>query len=238
MMRAKLHDSRVNEMRTSESLKRQMKDYFLFCILSYGLVSVVWIKIAGVYSLTAWALVSLLSGLLLSTMAVLLAAVIQNVHPKMKILGGILLPFALASQIYFLIKLAPTVLTEYATGVLVLFSLVASLWSIPIYFTGLDKEKNKLVGKKITIYFILSALSFYVPTLFVGRYYRHQVDKIFAAGSVNVAGGLNSTEIEKMIDVTLRQANMIHLLLTLFVVLLFFFLYRKVKVSVENQEGL
>jgi hypothetical protein len=77
-----------------------------------------------------------------------------------------------------------------------------------------------------------------VPTLFLGRYYKHQVDKIFAIAPVNVAGGLNSTEIEKMIDVTLRQANMIHLLLTLFVVLLFFFLYRKVKVSVENQEGL
>jgi hypothetical protein len=224
-----------HEIKSSESLKRHMMDYFLFCILSYGLVSAVWIKIAGVYSMTAWALVSLLSGLLLSTMAVLLAAVIQNIHPKMKILGGVLLPFALASQIYFLIKLAPTVLTDYATGVLVLFSLAASLWSIPVYFTGLDKEKNKLIGRKIVKYFILSAFLFYVPTLFLGRYYKQQIDKIFAAGSVNVAGGLNSAQIEKMIDATLRQANMIHLLLTLFVVILFFFLYRKVKVSVENQ---
>jgi len=238
MKRVKLHDNGVDEMSISESLKRQMRDYFLFCILSDALVSVMWIKIAGVYSITAWALISLLSGLLLSTMAVLLAAVIQNFHPKMKLLGGVLLPIALAAQIYFVTKLAPTVLTEYATAVLVLFSLAASLWSILIYFTGLDNEKNKLIGKKIPVYFILSVVLFYVPTLFLGRYYKHQVDKIFAIPPVNVAGGLNSTEIEKMIDVTLRQANMIHLLLTLFVVLLFFFLYRKVKVSVENQEGL
>ncbi len=222
-------------MSTSESFKRQIRDYFLFCILSYGLVSVVWLKIAGAYSITAWALISLLSKLLLSTMGVLLAAMIRNIHPKMKIIGGVLLPLALAAQIYFLIELAPTVLTEYATRILVLFSLAASLWSILIYFTGLDNEKNKLIGKKIPIYFILLAILFYVPTLILGRYYKHQVDKIIATGSLNAAGGLNSTQIGKMIDATLRQANMVHLLLTLFMVILLFFLYRKVKVSVENQ---
>jgi hypothetical protein len=168
-------------------------------------------------------------------MGVLLAVVIQNIQPKIKIISGVLLLLALASQIYFITQLASTILTEYASAVLVLFSLAASLWSILIYFTGLDNEKNKLIGKKIPIYFILSAVLFYVPTLLLGKYYKHQVDKIFAAGSVNLAGGLNSTQIERMIDATLRQANMVHLLLTLFVIILFFFLYRKVKVSVENQ---
>lgn len=225
-------------MSSFELLKRQMKDYFLFCVLSYTLVSVVWIKIAGVYTITAWTSIGLLSNLVLSTIGVFLGVVIQNVHARMKIPGRILLSIAAVFQLYFLIKLASIALTEYAAGVLALFSLGASLWSILISFTGLDIEKNKVVGKKIPIYFILSAVLFYVPTLLLGKHYKQEIDKIFASGSLNVAGGLNSVQIEKMIDATLRQANMLHALLTLFVVVLFFFLYRKVKDSAERSESI
>ena len=218
-----------------ESLKRHVVEYFLFYILLYGLTLPAWLQLVFLSSYKNIRNILSLPIIFVSVVFVFLFAILKHEQTRIKLFSGPLLLCCLILQLFYIIKFYSIILSSYILAALVVISIVMSVWSVLVYFYGLDKERNKFIGKEIMNYFLLSAVLFYVPTVLLGRYYKRQINKILAAGSVNVDGGLNYDQIVMMIDAKIGQASLLQLFLTAFVAILFFFFYRKVKNSYEHQ---
>ena len=219
------------------SLRRHVFEYYLFYVLAYGLVLPIWLKLAVMFSSKnideSFSLLFFIMGGLL----IPVAGGLKHYRPKLKIIDRALLAAGLLIEVVFLVKLFKPALSHVAVALPLSISLAVSTWWTVVYFldlSNLDKGRNYLIGKEVLKYFILCALLLYVPSMMLGKYYRHQVDAILAAGSVNVAGGLDSKQIEKMIDEKMWQARGLLSILIIFILILLFYFYRRVKNRIEG----
>lgn len=219
----------------SESIKRHLSEYYLFYVLAYGLVLPAWFNLL---SLLLYKHMSLGLSFLLITIGVTLAFAaggLRHYQPKLKVVHGALLGVGILLQVVSLAKLFGPALSDIGVALPVAISVAVSLWWIVIYFvdlSDLNREKNKLIGGRVLKYFVLCAVLLYAPSLLLNRYYSKQIKAIFPAGSVHLSGGLDYVQIEKIMDETVWKAKGLISLLTVFILILLFYFYRRAKNSV------
>jgi len=219
------------------SLRRHVLEYYLFYVLAYGLVLPIWLQLAVMFlsKNDDESFPSLF--LIMGSILILVAGGLKHYQPKLQIIDRMLLAVGLLIEVVFLVKLFKPALSHVVVALPLSISLAVSTWWTVVYFldlSNLDKGKNNLIGKEVIKYFILCAVLLYVPSMLLGEYYKHQVDAILAVGSVNVAGGLDYTQIEKMIDEKMWQARGLVSILIISILILLFYFYRRVKNSIEE----
>jgi hypothetical protein len=212
-------------------LKLHIVEYYLFYILAYVLVTPIWLNVMASFLYKNINLIPLMLSVYMGTTLILGAGGIKHYYPNLKFLSKVLFTIGLLVQAIFLIKLVEPALHSITVTLALSMSLMLAILWIVIYvidLSSLDKEKNRLIGKNVFRYFIFCVVLLYAPVVLLSKYYSNQINKILSKGSLNVAGSSDSTQIEKMIDEKIWQAQEFTLLLMILVLLLFSYFYRRV----------
>ena len=215
-----------------QSLKRHLLEYYLFYILAYALALPIWLELVRMFLTKNIDVAFSLIVFILGSMVILAAGILKHNFPKLSLLSKILLFVGLGVEVIFLSQLLKPLLSETAVAVPGLVSMAVSVWWIVIYcldLSGINRERNRLLGKKMLRYLIVTAALLYIPFIMLSRYYRRQIDAVVAAGSVNVPGGMDYRQIEMMMDEKLWQAKALVSLLIILALIVFFCFYRRVK---------
>jgi hypothetical protein len=223
-------------------VKQQAQKYFPFYLLSLSLFLPIWLQLLGLTFYRNRFIVVSLGFYYIGIMFISLAATLKHFKPKFKISNKLLLFVGLCIQTLCLFVLYASASSTLVLDVLifVFVSLLISAWWLMMYFVDLadlDIEKARLIGKKITRYFILCAVLLYVPSMLLGRYFKHQAATILATGSSKVMGALDYLQAEKMLDNIMWQATGLELFLTIFILCLFFYFYKRERNAIENQQS-
>ncbi len=221
-----------------KSLKRHVVEHYLFYILAYVLVSPMWLKLIVVFLYKNMNVVPLLFLFNAGALLIFIAAGFKHYRSKLKVFAGILFVAGLLIECIVMAQLFVPAFSQAAIALPLLISSAMSGWWVIIYFldlSGMDREKSKLLGKQVLKYFILCAVLLYGSSALLSGYYRRQIEAILAADSVNVAGGLDSTQIEIMMDEKMWQVVLLGFLQFIVIIILFFYFYNRVKTIVENR---
>jgi hypothetical protein len=222
--------------RSLKSLERHVIGYHLFYLLAYVLVMPVWLKLTSLLLYKNMTVAPLL--LLFNVgMFLIFVAIIKHYRSNLRTLARISLVVGLLIEVIALVQLLVPTLSHPAVALPMLISLVMSIWWTVVYFldlSSINREQSKLLGKQVLRYFILCAVLLYGSSAVLGVYYRRQIDAILAAGSVNVAGGLDSTQIESMMDARIWQAALLDFVQLIVIVVVFLYFYKRARTIVEK----
>ena len=212
------------------SLKKHIAEYFLFYLLVYGLFNPLWIRLLPILFLKNlivfnfknndlnfnniyFLLAAHVSGLL-----TVVAATIKRRSPKFKNVHRILFGVGLLIQSFFFAELLAPALSDATVALAVFIYLVPAILWTAIYLLAplnFNKEKNRILGKKLLKYVVLCGTLLYVASSFWAKYYSNQVKEII--------------ENEKV-----WQAVGWLFLIQTFVLTLFFYFYRRIIVNIKN----